>query len=390
MRRSKWLTTLFLGFSGLLISLSAHSALADTFSGSPYPSGSPNYYASSAAIPGETYSFYCTGATPLTFQDYGYATAPISSLGGDQYSFTYPAAVVNYNFALLNVATTSQEYTDTSLNANCGIITFTGTPGTAAIAFYSPTELSTVADFTDWYLSLSGVSTTSEYRVDVEYTAFGGGTTYDDFNLITPTYPTAMIPKTQTLASGTSTSWIATAYLINSTSTSYFLAETDPAAVLSSTTIEFTIGVGSSTTPTLPSSSTIIAACGAAPASFFEFTGSLPYFEINNPIPIFDYGACISATFLFIPDSGQSAALTTGLSNAEAIINKKPPFGYFAAAITDMGSFAVATSSTSTILDATSTTEIYSIYEPLDAGIAAIIGFMLLLWFFNRGRHFNL
>jgi ABC-type Co2+ transport system permease subunit len=71
------------------------------------------------------------------------------------------------------------------------------------------------------------------------------------------------------------------------------------------------------------------------------------------------------------------------------VISKKPPLGYFGAAIADMGSFSVASGTTSTILDPTSTTKVYGLVEPLDAGVASVIGLMLLLWFFNRGRHFE-
>ena len=99
---------------------------------------------------------------------------------------------------------------------------------------------------------------------------------------------------------------------------------------------------------------------------------------------------CQTASYLFIPNSAEQSSIGASFSALKNTIATKPPVGYFALAIADMGSFSVATSSTSSILDATSTSEIYSIYEPLDAGVASVVGFMLLLWLFNRGRHIEI
>lgn len=257
-----------------------------------------------------------------------------------------------------------------------------------SVVFSIPTDAATLPDFSQWHLTLSNVSTTQLYRVDVEYQEYGAMTTYDDFNIITPTYPTAIIGKTQQLIAPdqSSTSWTATAYLFATTTTEFDLADIDPAAVLASSTITFTIGT---TTTMIPPSSTISAACGNPPAPFFQLIGSAPFFSIGNPLDSISYGGCMVLTFGFIPSASEQSAITAQFSSVATVVSQKPPIGYFEQAIGDMQGFSVASSSSSSILDATSTAEIYAVYGPLDAGVASVIGFMVLLWFYNRGRHFD-
>ena len=258
-------------------------------------------------------------------------------------------------------------------------------PATSTIAFVTPTNAAVLpANFYNWEVSLGNVTTTQLYRVDVEYQQFGGGTTYDDFNLITPTYSDALIGNTHAyIASGSSsTSYTATAYLTSNTSTDYFVAETDPGDVLASTTIEFTIGVTSSTPSSTPP---LVSVCPSAPP-IFQFTGSLPYFQINNPIPSIISGGCNILISGFVMSADQKADIDSRYATAASIISVKPPLGYFTVVGTALGSFSSGSSSINLFPDATTTAAFAPIFAPLDEGLAAAIGLLGLFWLHRRQK----
>ena len=392
MRSSKWLIGLVLASSLCWIGLSTASALADTI-----PTGVQTAGGLITAFSGTASdcSVDCAGAGDTTIVSEllrnGTVVASDTSLTGYscETDCSFDLTGLDIPFYTGDDIEVAENYPYPNGGLSDVVITGTGggvEPLSPTIAFYSPSNGTTTTDFYDWYITINNVSTSTEYRVDVEYQAFGGGTTYDDFNLLTPSYlpGNAIVPKTNPLMVGTAYS--ATAYITTNTSTAYFIAETDPGSVLASTSIYFGVEGSSSSTPS--STPPIVSVCPSAPP-IFELTDSLPYFTINNPIPSIESGGCNILLGGFEMTSDETADIETRFSAAGTEISTKPPIGYFALAIGDMESFGVATSSTSTILDATSTSEIYSVYEPLDAGVASIIGFMLLLWFFNRGRHFN-
>ena len=125
-------------------------------------------------------------------------------------------------------------------------------------------------------------------------------------------------------------------------------------------------------------------------ASSASSSALIQFFDPLDLIGAIQSGACNALSFSFIPNSSEQADLSYRFNNLGDTIKTKPPVGYFSLAIADMQSFALASSSTSTILDTTSTEAVYGVFEPLDAGVASIIGFMLLLWYFNRGRHLEI
>jgi hypothetical protein len=307
---------------------------------------------------------------------------PSTNITGDWWQITVSATSTAGSFAYFPVDGTVQ---------NCGspVIFTTLSPETyPAVAFYNPTNVTTTADFDFWELTLSNVTTTDIYRVDVEYQQFGGGTTYDDFNLITPTYPVAQIVKTQALLPGNS--YTATAYLINSTSTSYFIGETDPGDVLSSTTITFTIGTSTPAT-TIPASSTLNLACGPPPAPFFQLTGTIPYFSVGNPFDSIYYGGCVVLTFAFIPNSGEQNDISSRFDSVWTEVSTKPPFGYFTIVAGDLNGLSTASSSaTSTEIIQTSSTEAFGgVFSPLSDGFITILWLLFGFWLFHRLRNMN-
>ena len=254
----------------------------------------------------------------------------------------------------------------------------------AAISFFLPTNGATIpSNFYNWQVTLKNVTSTQLYRIDVEYQQFGGGTTYDDFNLVTPTYPDALIGNTHAyLATGaTSVSYSATAYLTTNTSTDFFIAETDPGSVISSSTIFFTIGVSSSTP-----SSTFLSVCPTAPP-IFQIIDTLPWFQINNPVPSIISGGCNILAAGFIMSDTQSAEINSRYANAAAVISVKPPLGYFTIITGAFGSFASGSSSISLLPSASSTAALSPIFTPLDDGIAACIGLLGGFWLLRRLKH---
>jgi len=104
----------------------------------------------------------------------------------------------------------------------------------------------------------------------------------------------------------------------------------------------------------------------------------------------FQNGICTALTYLFIPDDPHMSALQDGFSSIGDDVKNKPPFGYITSAVVALQSFNESTSTaTTTLADATTTAEIYTVTQPLDQGISIVITFMLLMWIFHRGRHFE-
>ena len=382
MRSSKWLIGAFVGLSLGWIALSASSAKADTFTIYRY-GGTPLIATFCGTITNVHGDFNTAGgAWTATINGTAFASGTVPMSGLFDQAVSQPIAAGDSIFG-----------TWAGNNLNWFTFTYTASACSSSIAFTVPTSGGTSPDFPTWQLALADLSTTSTYRIDVEYQEAGTSLTTDDFNIISPITSVAigLIGKSRPLfdPTATSTIWSATAFLTTNTSTAFFINEIDPGSVIASTTITFTIGT---TTAELPpsASSTPFPACSNPPPPFFQIVGSPPYFAIGNPLDSITYGGCIVLTFAFVPTSDEGAAVQAQFNAVGAVLSKKPPTGYFEGAITAMSSFSVASSSTSTILDATSSAEVYGITEPLDAGVGAIIGFMLLIWLFNRGRHFEL
>lgn len=262
---------------------------------------------------------------------------------------------------------------------------------TPAVSFYFPTNTTTTTDFTQWKLSLSDVTSTQEYRIDVEYQQFGTSLTTDDFNLIYPTYSIGIIPKTLPLLnpSETSTSWTATAYLLDSTSTDYFEGETNPSSVISSTTIEFTVVLTDSSTIETATPANL---CGTAPAPFFAVTGSAPYFEVGNPIDTLRYGGCLVLTYGFIPSESQKTSLGNAFSSLWSMVSNKVPIGYFTLISGDLGAISTSTADATTteIITSSSTTAFSAIFDPIDFGLITVLWLLFSFWLLNRMRKIEL
>lgn len=402
MRPSKLFAGLFVVLLAGSIALSVRSALADTITGTlNTATGYAGYQLASplSAPNGSTIYMQCSGGTGYPFEGYGGANWAGGSSSGELGTVSYLGGgltsiaqnIVGFDLIINDIYNAAGTETTSTLAAQCGdtasFSTSSSSPAAMQISFYQPVPGSTAPDFADWELLAANMPTDGTiYRFDILYSPFGGGTSYDDFNLansyLSPEILT--IPKTITLP--TSTEWYAQGFLYATSSTEDDLAAIDPGDAIATTSIIF-FNIGTSTIST--SSPPIASACPSAPP-IFQLTGSLPYFVINNPIPSIISGGCNILSAGFIMSDAQTADVETRLRGAGNTIKTKPPIGYFALAIADMGTLSLASSSTSSILDATSTAAIYGVYEPLDAGCATVIGFMLLLWFFNRGRHFQL
>ena len=409
MRHLKLFVGLFVVLLAGSIALSAGSAKADSIIYLSHPSGGEyDNEPSAAATPQLNYGTITgwtidptgcanecagAGASTITTGLFLNGTEVSSSTGGTGYSpATSTVSGIAIPFSpgdILSIEAT-WGYQTSGITGTITGSNLTNEAGyTIALSFLQPVGGSTIPDFSTWKMLGSGTPTDGVlYRFDVLYTQLGTSETYDDFNLAGSYFnPEEFdIPKSMALATGTE--WYAQGFLYATSSTEDDLAAIDPGDAIATTSVIF-FDVGTSTISTPSSSPPIASACPSAPP-IFQLTGSLPYFVINNPIPSIISGGCNILSAGFIMSSDQTADVETRLTGAGNTLKTKPPIGYFALAIDDMGTLSLASSSTSSILDATSTAAIYGVYEPLDAGCATVIGFMLLLWFFNRGRHFQL
>ena len=237
-----------------------------------------------------------------------------------------------------------------------------GLEASPAIDFITPTASTTPrGEFWNWVLDIENLSTSTTYRVEVEYIQTGT----QIYNLYTDTTPiygdqtslTLGIPKTTTLAWPTTTStWDARANLIdNSTET-----------VITSSTISFVMDSlqGAVSPPT--GTSTLVATCDSADG-FFQSS------------------MCNLGVWLFYP-SADSLNLFATLSDT---YSQKPPFGYFTAYYGALNSLQSGTS-TIVLMDASSTEAFSPIFSPIRTGLAWLIPLLFAVWVMIRFKHLEL
>lgn len=267
----------------------------------------------------------------------------------------------------------------------------TVTPPGAAISFYTPTNGTTTPDFPAWQLAITNPSTTIPLsRFDVVYFQAGGSATYDDFNVsYIPEAGYLNIPKTRSLDTGGTSGWYAQGFLFATSTTADNLASMHPELAIASTSlIYFNVNANATGTeggaifPGAPSST---AGCGTS-TPFFQFTGSAPFFQINDPIPSIGIGVCNAGNWLFTMNATDAANVAVVFNHAKSIISSKPPFGYFTIVVSDLTNLQKG-STTIILLNSAAATSFSPIFNPLDIGLSSAVGLLSLFWVLRRMKH---
>lgn len=362
----------------------------------------------SIAIPSNSTPFYikCSSGTGLSSSSVKLylATAPVTnaplsgftSLGSSVYSVLGGGLWYNNILAIYNTSGVSTS----TLTAQCGgtiqvsdNVAFYNAP--VVIMMYPTNGTTTPANFPYWDVEVQNYPSTTA-TLAVNYGRSASALIYNDTTLAyTPAAP------------ATDYTWLRSESLWNPPmaipSTWYAQAVLNWNGVITtSSVISFSVNpnlLNSTTSPyyspyaLLPTgaetSSTLASSTGNCTFNTTTTSALASFLDPLDLIGVIEQGACNALAFSFIPNSAEQYNL--GVSFNAAIPKKKPPFGYFVSIMSDMQSFNVATSTTSTpLLNATSSRAIYAVYLPLDNGVATIVAFMLMLWFFNRGRHIEL
>jgi hypothetical protein len=320
-------------------------------------------------------------------------------------------------------------------------------PAQPAVHWYVPDGSTTTPDFPVWETNATNLSTSTIYRLDVVYSFSGGGgngggswgDSYDDWFLAGTTAewfsshfaytatPWGFFSTSTWAGNGPNKgislitpfysppySWSATAYLYATTTVAANLGVDNPGAAIASSTVNFSINPGTPTaTDTYPGvvqpypSST--AGCGTS-TPLFETTGSPPYFQINDPIPVIQVGVCKAMGSLFQMTPAQSTDINDRLVAIQNSVALKPPFAFFNELGNTIGYFAVGTTTYSSynpvngtiggelviptttfvLMDASSTAGFSPLFTPIDDGLAVLIYVISLTWLLKRIRYVEL
>ena len=401
--------TLFLPLLALLggvcgvFTIAHASTITYTASSSDCADGSPCYTGPGLAAT-TTYQFACpTGITVGAVQEnyYGIADFPTTAVGTDGpdtiWSFTVAAPYSSATLWIVpaEIFTTGGQACGEELNFNeVAYVPPPSPTSSVALSFAFPSPGSSPADFLDFKINGTGLPTDGGiYRADVVYSQAGGSVTYDDFNLVNSLYADAgiIVPKTVPLPVGSG--WYAQAFWYATSTTEDNLASMDPGdAIASSTLTYFSISEG----VTYPTSSTstggIFSGSGATSTScgtvapFFTFSSGPPYFNIGSIVPSIEVGGCLIFSSVFVLNADQSADINARYQNAATIIGEKPPLGYFTIITNAFSNYGSSTTSTD-IMDPSSTAALAPIFSPLDTGLAAAVGLVGGFWLLRRLKH---
>jgi len=390
------------------------------------------------SLGGHEYSFITSSSTdvwgslPLAFVDTDFCLGYSSS---DQYGF-FESPLLDNSHSNIAINTVNVDLTATAPG-----------PPPPTLSWYVPDGSTTTPDFPVWETNATNLSTSTIYRLDVVYSFSGGGgngggswgDSYDDWFLAGTTAewfsshfaytatPWGFFSTSTWAGNGPNKgislitpfysppySWSATAYLYATTTVAANLGVDNPGAAIASSTVNFSINPGTPTaTDTYPGvvqpypSST--AGCGTS-TPLFETTGSPPYFQINDPIPVIQVGVCKAMGSLFQMTPAQSTDINDRLVAIQNSVALKPPFAFFNELGNTIGYFAVGTTTYSSynpvngtiggelviptttfvLMDASSTAGFSPLFTPIDDGLAVLIYVISLTWLLKRIRYVEL
>lgn len=118
--------------------------------------------------------------------------------------------------------------------------------------------------------------------------------------------------------------------------------------------------------------------CGYSSSSFF-----------TDPTANIQIAVCNTLTSAFVPTKKQQNELGKAFADLFSKVAKKPPFGYFTAATTEISGIA-SSSATSSVLSASSSLAMANVLVPIDTGAASFVFLLLGTWIFHRARHIEL
>ncbi|MGH7604673.1 MAG: hypothetical protein ACRENK_11840 [Gemmatimonadaceae bacterium] len=277
----------------------------------------------------------------------------------------------------LNFATDASGYPILSLFVGHSITTTT----IPTISFITPAPNSTIGTFFYWELGTTNVQT-STVSIVIIASQWNGTSTldfsdpHDDGAIYEDASTTQQIPAHLTPSAAQTSTYYAMAGLFHSGSSTPY-AQTG--------IISFTLDLEATSTQN-PNGTIQLGGTQPIPTTAnCEYTSSTFF---GDPVGNIREGICAALTFLFIPNTAEQNDLSQKFQNIQTPISRKPPFGYFQSASDALSGISSSTATT-TLLNATSSAELATVTAPLDAGVAAVIGFMTITWLFHRARHFE-
>jgi hypothetical protein len=346
--------------------------------------GGATYFFNGGA--GDAFPFHWVASSTDGTNEHWAAELTTSTLGtvhGQQ----WPGWVTSQTF-LDNQIPGTYFFTPSGSNNNSISYCFTDTIGEAlacgltppySIAFTQPTNGTTTPFFHAWHLNETGLSTSTTLTIVMwDYatsTFLDFAHPWNDGALNNGTSSAVVVP------SSIRPSPLATSTLYYAQAGIFEPGSSTPLAVSAviSFTIDWSLGVlqEGETSSTL---STGTSDCQYSSSSF-----------ISDPIGVIENSICNSLVFLFIPNTPEKRDISDFLSGIGTSVAHKPPFGYFSSFSEQISLIQNSSSSTSTpLLDTTSTTALAPVLAPLDAGTATIVWGMFALWGFHRARHIQL
>jgi len=277
-----------------------------------------------------------------------------------------------------------------STNGIFGTITGTNLTNSSSspspsITFSFPTDGTTTGPFYFWQLEITAAPLLDDYILVASQwgssSSLAFNPTLNDGALVVTVSSTQQIPNPHLPP----TTWATSTYFASAGL--FHLGSSTPYA--SSGIISFTLDIGATSTQN-PAGTITTGGLSPVPSSTnCQYTSSSFFID---PVGNVREGICAALTFLFIPNASEQANLqyATSPSGTLGFVQKKPPFGYLVAASFALSQLSAATSSTSSLLSGSSSQVLGPALSPLDAGLGSIIFFMLILWFFGRGRHIDL
>jgi hypothetical protein len=366
----------FLSFLFLSFLFGAPLANADSFLGT-WNAGSA-YYTFSSPLPSGTITFGCAGNTPrgayepLQHDDLGQISTTTIA---DQYTFFPTKQITNlqlygdYPQSALLIGFNDPP----ACNGAADTLFYNSVPTSTLLSFSAPLASSTVPDFSNWKINVSGVPygyISISYCRTYAGACIGNQATdtaqYSPFVSANP-FP---IAKRQPLIFPPLISpvpWQAqacySAELSGGTSTC--------SSVINFSAIDLGGGETSSSIPTTVN-------CSFTSSSIFA-----------DPIGVIQNGICNALTFLFLPNSPQQSDLGNRFNAVGGLISKKPPVGYFTIAQSDIAALGTSGAGSSTIISSSTRSSFSALFTPLDEGLAGTIACLALFWVIHRIRNFN-
>lgn len=233
---------------------------------------------------------------------------------------------------------------------------------TPVIQFETPAPSSTLPDFRPWVLSGYNFTPGALYFAEVAYNEVSSTFVYVDSThfYASSSFFYFNIPKNNQLGNG---------FSFNANALLFFGTSTDPIAEATTT-----FNIASTTPPFVPAPS-----CDFTSSSF-----------LGDPVGNIKQGICGAFIWAFFPSASQQADLGAHLAALQDAVKNKPPFGYFTAITSSLGSLQTTSTPSSTLLTSSGSSVFSGAFGALDMGLASILWVLFAWYIFHRMKNIQL